>query len=156
MKKLLLALVLVAFLVQAVAIVITFTNPLLRRTPEPCRKSHVIYGAAGAGTNYQIRIKVHYGSGTDNGEDVYLNHNSRIDFGDVRFVDDDGTTELDYWRARKIGHLFSLIFSTTGFKRLWFSLIVSKHSLMIASYSSQISSNLVIIVHNQHPLATLT
>ncbi len=108
MKKLLLALVLVAFLVQAVAIVITFTNPLLRRTPKPCRKSHVIYGAAGAGTNYQIRIKVHYGSGTDNGEDVYLNHNGRMDFGDVRFMDDDGVTELDYWMQEKVDGRYAI------------------------------------------------
>ncbi len=102
MRKLVLALILVAFLVQAVAIVITFTNPLLRRTPEPCRKSHVINSAAGAGTNYPIRIKVNYGSGTDHGEDVYLNHNCRMDFGDVRFVDDDGVTELDYWMQEKV------------------------------------------------------
>jgi len=102
MKKLLLALVLVALLVQAAAIVIIFTNPLLRRTHKPCRKSHVIYGAAGAGTNYQMRIKVHYDSGTDNGEDVYLNHNGRMDFGDVRFVDDDGVTELNYWIQEKV------------------------------------------------------
>ncbi len=108
MKKRLLALVLVALLVQAAAIVIIFTNPLLRRSPEPCRKSHVIYGAAGAGTNYQIRIKVHYGSGTDNGEDVYLNHNGRMDFGDVRFVDDDGVTELDYWMQEKVDGRYAI------------------------------------------------
>jgi len=57
----------------------------------------VITGSTGAGTNYQIRIKAHYGSGTDSGEDVYLNSHSRTDFGDVRFTDDDGTTLLDYW-----------------------------------------------------------
>ncbi len=102
MKKRLLALVLVALLVQAAVIAIIFTNPLFRRSPEPCRKSHVIYGAAGAGTNYQIRIKVHYGSGTDSGEDVYLNHNVRMDFGDVRFTADDGVTELDYWIEEKV------------------------------------------------------
>jgi hypothetical protein len=102
MKKRLLVLVLVALLVQAAAIVIIFTNPLFRRSPEPCRKSHVIYSAAGAGTNYPIRITVHYGSGTDSFEDVYLNNNGRIDFGDVRFVDDDGVTELDYWMQEKV------------------------------------------------------
>jgi len=61
------------------------------------RKSHVIQSASGAGTNYQIKITVHYGSGTDSGEHVYLNGHSRTDFGDVRFTDDDGVTLLDYW-----------------------------------------------------------
>ena len=66
------------------------------------RKSHVIEYAAGAGTLYQKRIKVHYGAGTDSGEDVYLNSHSRTDFGDVRFTDDDGTTLLDYWIEKKV------------------------------------------------------
>jgi hypothetical protein len=66
------------------------------------RKSHVINSASGAGSNYQIRIKAHYGSGTDSGEDVYLNSHCRTDFGDVRFTDDDGTTLLDYWMEEKV------------------------------------------------------
>ena len=37
------------------------------------RKSHVINSAAGAGTDYQVKIVVHYGSGADSGENVYLN-----------------------------------------------------------------------------------
>jgi hypothetical protein len=61
------------------------------------RKSHQIVGSNGAGTNYQIRIHVEYGSGIDSGNTVYLDSHSRSDFGDVRFTDDDGTTELDYW-----------------------------------------------------------
>jgi len=66
------------------------------------RKSHEINGSsAGSVTDYQIRIKVHYGSGTDSGEDVYLNEKCRSDFGDVRFTDDDGTTVLDYWMEEK-------------------------------------------------------
>jgi hypothetical protein len=65
------------------------------------RKSHVIQATSGAGTNYQIRITVHYGSGTDSGEHVYLNNNSRTDFGDIRFTDDDGSTLLDYWMESK-------------------------------------------------------
>jgi len=65
------------------------------------RKSHVINSAAGAGTNYQVRITVHYGSGTDSGANVYLNSHCRTDFGDVRFVDDNDTTSLDYWMESK-------------------------------------------------------
>jgi hypothetical protein len=66
------------------------------------RKAHVINSASGAGINYQIKIRAHYGNGTDSGEDVYLNTHSRTDFGDVRFTDDDGTTELDYWMEEKV------------------------------------------------------
>ncbi|RLB80123.1 MAG: hypothetical protein DRH17_12545, partial [Deltaproteobacteria bacterium] len=67
------------------------------------RKSHEIVGStAGAVTDYQIRIKVHYGSGTDSGEDVYLNGKCRTDFGDIRFTSDDGVTELPYWMEEKV------------------------------------------------------
>lgn len=45
------------------------------------RKSHVINPASGAGTNYQIRIKVHYGAGTDSGEEVYINSTYVVTFG---------------------------------------------------------------------------
>jgi len=39
------------------------------------RKKHVINGStAGAVTDYQVRIRVHYGEGSDSGEDVYLNN----------------------------------------------------------------------------------
>jgi hypothetical protein len=66
------------------------------------RKSHIINSASGAGTNYQVKIKAYYGSGTDSGESVYLNFHSRTDFGDVRFTKDDGTTLLDYWIESKV------------------------------------------------------
>ncbi|MBT0159231.1 DUF2341 domain-containing protein [Candidatus Bathyarchaeota archaeon A05DMB-2] len=62
------------------------------------RKSHVIENAAGAGTNYQIRLLVYYGSGSDYGGVVYLGGKCRSDFGDIRFTDNDGNTLLDYWR----------------------------------------------------------
>ncbi|MCW4046041.1 MAG: DUF2341 domain-containing protein [Candidatus Bathyarchaeota archaeon] len=61
------------------------------------RKSHALNGASGAGANYQIRLIMHKGSGTDSGADVYCNGHCRDDFGDVRFTDDDGSTLLDYW-----------------------------------------------------------
>ncbi|MFX0097740.1 MAG: DUF2341 domain-containing protein [Candidatus Hodarchaeota archaeon] len=66
------------------------------------RKSHVINPAPGAGTNYQIRIVVHYGAGTDSGESAYCDSQCRTDFGDIRFTDDDGVTELDYWMEEKV------------------------------------------------------
>jgi len=62
------------------------------------RKSHEIEGSsAGAQTNYQVKIIVHKGAGTDSGEHVYCNNHCRDDFGDIRFTKSDGTTELDYW-----------------------------------------------------------
>ncbi len=61
------------------------------------RKSHVINGASGAGTNYQVRLLVYYGSGTDSGSEVYCDEKCRDDFQDIRFTDDDGITLLDYW-----------------------------------------------------------
>jgi hypothetical protein len=70
--------------------------------PWKYRKRHVINAASGAGTNYQVKVKVHYGSGTDSGEDVYVNSHCRSDFGDVRFTDDDGVTQLDYWMEEKV------------------------------------------------------
>ena len=66
------------------------------------RKGHTINGAVGAGTNYQIRVKVHYGSGLDSGEDVYCSGHCRTDFGDIRFTDDDRITLLDYWLQKKL------------------------------------------------------
>ena len=67
------------------------------------RKKHEINGStAGSVTDYQIRIKVHYGSGTDDGEDVYLDGKCRNDFGDVRFTGDDGRTLLKYWMEEKV------------------------------------------------------
>lgn len=65
------------------------------------RKSHVIEYAANAGTLYQKKITVHYGSGSDSGEDVYMNSKCKTDFSDIRFTDDDGETELDYWLKEK-------------------------------------------------------
>ncbi|MFW9847922.1 MAG: DUF2341 domain-containing protein [Candidatus Thorarchaeota archaeon] len=62
------------------------------------RKAHFLEAATGAGTGFQVHITVHYGSGTDNGEDVYVNSNCQTDFDDIRFTDDDETTQLDYWR----------------------------------------------------------
>jgi hypothetical protein len=66
------------------------------------RKSHEILAAAGAGTLYQKQVTVHYGSGVDSDDDVYLAGKCRSDFGDVRFTDDDGSALLDYWMESKI------------------------------------------------------
>ncbi len=82
-------------------------NPTLTPTPTPTpqpwltgwqyRKSHTINPATGAGTDYQIKITVYYGTGTDNGANVYLNSHGRTDFADVRFTASDHVTLLSYW-----------------------------------------------------------
>jgi len=73
------------------------------------RKSHEIVGSiAGAQTNYQVRITVHYGSGTDSGEHVYLNGKCRTDFGDIRFTKSDGTTLLDYWMEEYVASDYAI------------------------------------------------
>ncbi len=63
------------------------------------RKQITIEGStAGAQTDYQMKLIVHKGSGSDSGDDVHLNNHCRDDFNDVRFTKSDGTTELDHWR----------------------------------------------------------
>ncbi|MEM4204133.1 MAG: DUF2341 domain-containing protein, partial [Candidatus Methanomethylicaceae archaeon] len=65
-------------------------------------KSHIINPTSGAGTGYQVRIKAYYGSGTDSGENVYLNGKCRSDFADVRFLAADKVTQLSYWIEEKV------------------------------------------------------
>ena len=67
------------------------------------RKQITITGQTGAGTNYPVQFDVEYGSGSDSGSTVYLSSNSQTDFDDVRFTDNDGDTELDYWREEYTG-----------------------------------------------------
>jgi hypothetical protein len=62
------------------------------------RKQKNITGTtAGAQANYQMRLTVYKGSGTDSPGVVYLGGNVRDDFGDIRFTKSDGVTLLDYW-----------------------------------------------------------
>jgi hypothetical protein len=65
------------------------------------RKGHVIGNAAGAGTNYQMKITVYYGAGADSAGSVYLNNKCNTDFSDIRFLAADNTTVLDYWLESK-------------------------------------------------------
>jgi hypothetical protein len=66
------------------------------------RKSHVIQHVLGAGTNYQVKIVVHYGIGSDNDANVHCLNNCRTDFGDIRFTSADGSSPLDYWMESRI------------------------------------------------------
>ena len=66
------------------------------------RKKITIAGETGAGTDYQVLLKIGETSGAT-GEDFDLEGNSLIfpatknDGGDLRFTSDDGTTLLDFW-----------------------------------------------------------
>jgi len=61
------------------------------------QQSHVINPAIGAGTNYDVKLNVYYGSGTSSGSSAYCNGHCRTDFGDIRFTAADGVTLLNYW-----------------------------------------------------------
>ena len=67
------------------------------------RKSITISNVTGAGTGYQIKLRLHYGSGTDNPAtgDIYLNGKCRTDFGDVRFTTSGGL-EINYWLRKYV------------------------------------------------------
>jgi hypothetical protein len=60
------------------------------------RKKITITGQPGAGTNYQVRLLI--GKTSDAaGEDFDLEGRCMDSFNDIRFTDNDETTELDYW-----------------------------------------------------------
>ncbi len=62
------------------------------------RKQKTITGTtAGPQTNYQMKLTVYKGSGTDSPGVVYLGGNVKDDFSDLRFTRSDGVTLLDYW-----------------------------------------------------------
>jgi hypothetical protein len=61
------------------------------------RVNHTFSNASGAGTNYQVRFHLHWDSGVNSGEDLYFHEAAQSDFDDVRFLDNDHTTLIDYW-----------------------------------------------------------
>jgi len=62
------------------------------------RKQITIVGTTdGAQTNYQMKLTVHYNSGSSWADDVYLDSHSQGDFDDIRFTRDDGVTPMPYW-----------------------------------------------------------
>jgi hypothetical protein len=62
------------------------------------RKQITINGStAGSQTNYQMKLTVNRGTGSDSGGTVYLNDNALDWPNDIRFTKSDGTSALDYW-----------------------------------------------------------
>jgi hypothetical protein len=73
------------------------------------RKAHYVEPAAGAGTDYQVRVVVHFGAGADGGEDVYLDSKGKTDFGDLRLTDNTGVTPLSYWIEKKVDSDYAIV-----------------------------------------------
>jgi len=84
----------------------SFIGPRITHTPAWAlpsyfyRKKFTVNGTvAGAQTNYQVPLTIHFGSGVDAGNDVYLNKKVGGDFTDIRFVNSTGAP-LDFWLER--------------------------------------------------------
>ena len=65
------------------------------------RQQHTIGGSAGAGVNYQMKFHVEYNVASSSGNIVDCNSHCQTNFGDIRFTDNDGDTQLDYWMQEK-------------------------------------------------------
>ena len=66
------------------------------------RKSLAINAGSGAGTSYQIQVKVGESSGAS-GYDLHVGGHALNFPNDVRFTDDDGSTELGHWLESTTG-----------------------------------------------------
>jgi len=73
-------------------------------------------------TDYQTKITVYYGSGTDGDNYVYCNLHCQVDFDDIRFTKSDGNTLLPYWVESKVDSDYAIIWvkndntpQTTGY-----------------------------------------
>lgn len=63
------------------------------------RKEITIDGStAGVQTNYQMRLVVYKGDGSDSVGNVYLHNHCQNNFNDIGFTKSDGTSELDHWK----------------------------------------------------------
>ena len=54
-------------------------------------------------TDYQVKIRVYRTEGTSAGDTVYLGSKCLANYGDIRFVASDNTTELPYWMETNAG-----------------------------------------------------
>lgn len=62
-------------------------------------KIHTLTANGGAQSDYQIKLIVKYGAGSDSGNTMYANSHCRTDFGDLRFYS--SGSECDYWFEEK-------------------------------------------------------
>jgi len=75
------------------------------------RKSHVVCAAAGAGTNYTVKITVHYGSGVDSDSDVYMGNASPTSEFTISV---DSTTHNNYGLSYPATYVFDIPASLTA------------------------------------------
>jgi len=68
----------------------------------PFRKNVTVESAIRNENHYAYRIVIHKSSGSDNDRDIYLNGFCQDDFDDIRFIDNDDITELNYTRYKYI------------------------------------------------------
>lgn len=62
------------------------------------RIGHTITQLDDIGTDYQINLRIYNSSGTNSNFKLYINSYSlSTNFGDIRFTESDGSTELSYW-----------------------------------------------------------
>jgi PKD repeat protein len=66
------------------------------------KRSHAITSGTEL-TDYQVKIRVYRTEGTSTGDTVYLGSKCLADYGDIRFVASDDTTELSYWMETNAG-----------------------------------------------------
>jgi hypothetical protein len=66
------------------------------------RKKITVTSAAGAGTNYVIRLNVGESAGSA-GADFHIAGHGQTDLDDIRFCDDDEVTKLSYWVQDIVG-----------------------------------------------------
>ncbi len=79
------------------------------------RIQHEIKGSLeGAQSDYSIKFMVHYGSGTNSGENVYLKGMCNIDFSDIRFTNANGDL-LNYWVETKIDQDHAVVWVTIDY-----------------------------------------
>ena len=79
------------------------------------RKAHTLSSPSKPLIDCPVMLRIHYGSGFDFGEDVYLNGKCRKDFSDIRITDSDGITILapkkdNCWIEKKNGVLMEIGF----------------------------------------------
>ncbi|MGD8544619.1 MAG: DUF2341 domain-containing protein [Candidatus Bathyarchaeota archaeon] len=70
---------------------------------------------AGAQTDYQMKFTLHYGSGPDLGEHIYLDGLCQEDFDDIRFVwynnSDGSEVACDYWLEKKVDNDYGIFWA---------------------------------------------
>jgi len=106
------------------------------------RKAHDICGSsAGSQTNYQVIVKVHYSSGVDDGENVYLDGKCKTDFADIRFTNL-ATAQLDYWIEKKTDGVSALFWVEVDYILVYPENVTIYPSVIICNSSCSCSLNL--------------